>query len=132
VSGKEVPNVAEWMLRTLTTAIQTSLTDVFGRMCLVPVTRRIIPATACAVGYPLLVVRFVDLINTIGASVGPQAIAGLFVFPPAQNAYLLLLYVVLWMRRVEHAVARAVLTARVDDGPPRDDLPILLRHSLEQ
>jgi len=36
LSGMEVPNVAERMCWALTNAIQASLTDVFGRMCLEP------------------------------------------------------------------------------------------------
>jgi hypothetical protein len=68
------------------------------------VTGRIIPATALAMAYPVLVAQFVGLVNSAGASVGPQALAGLLAFPPAPNPQLILPYLVLWLLLIVYAV----------------------------
>ena len=61
------------------------------------VTARIIPATAMAAGYVVLVAQAVGLINTIAATVGPQALGGMLAFPTPPNSALILPYAVLWL-----------------------------------
>jgi hypothetical protein len=72
---------------------------------------RIIPATAMAAGYLVLVGFALGLINTLGATVGPQAFAGMLAFPSAPNPALILPYVGLWLFLIWYAVRLLVRLA---------------------
>lgn len=65
---------------------------------------RVLPATAMAAGYLVLVGFALGLINTLGATVGPQAFAGMLAFPSAPNPALILPYVGLWLFLIWFAV----------------------------
>lgn len=65
---------------------------------------RIIPATALAVGYVVLVTQALNLINTIAGSVPKAALAGMLAFPSSSNPALILPYAIVWLFMIWFAI----------------------------
>lgn len=72
---------------------------------------RLIPATACAAGYSVIVVWTVDRINAIASSVVMPALNGLVSFPSPPDLALVLPYIALWVLLIFYGIKLLVRVA---------------------